>query len=263
MTVALVGTIGAATAASVSPAPAWGTGSTRQKGNLLVCWIAQWGGNAQPTLTSGSFFWTSAEGSIENISSSGIARTDIFYLIAQGGDVAPTIASGAFVEVAQLAEFTGVANPPTPQQVAGNGFTATPGVITAAAADSQVGSLIVVSAALQYSTAATKTTTHTLNNGSLTVNSNDATSTVNHYSFGYSISTSNAVADSDSISYTTTKNTAMAAALASFPPAVLLSSQLHHHSPNPSHSRPRQSRARFMVAFPKLWTPKLWLPETA
>ncbi len=213
MAFALVGTIGAV---SVSPGgggavtPNWGTGESRTAGNLLVCWYGV--GNDGTNATVSGTGWLVAKQAGGTSQNTGIA-----YKVATGGDAAPTITPtlfGSGIVSAQVAEFSGgiiLENTGT-----GSG-TSSPQTVVCGSANKANGNLVLVACAPFYNAAATKTTGHSLNNGA-TANTtkNDGTSTANHYSFTYGITTGHSVADSDSYTFTTTNITGNASCIASF-----------------------------------------------
>jgi hypothetical protein len=100
----LVGSVGAVVTSSFESqpvSPAWGTGQSRSAGNLLIMWVTGAGATTVPTTPSG---WSIA---VAETSTAGSGATaSIFYLIATGGDAAPTI-PGVFLITwsARLAEF--------------------------------------------------------------------------------------------------------------------------------------------------------------
>lgn len=215
MAYALVGSAGTATrnATSNSPlTPAWGTGESRTAGNLLICWAG--GGNTAtfPATPSG---WSIA---VQEAGTASACSMTIFYMIATGGDAAPTLAAASLTTwSAGLAEFSGNdASAPVDQSGVATGTTS-PQAATASAVDAASGELVIYGADFHYTAAAVKTSSFSLNNG-MTGNeqSNDATSTVGHFRFGWAITTGNASADSASLTYTTTSIKAAAVVAASF-----------------------------------------------
>lgn len=202
MAYALVGTAGGLSFASVSPVtPSWGTGETRTAGNLLICWAAtnsSASNIATPTGWSLGFSGTSA-------SSLGVA---IFYKIAAGSDAAPSVAFLGTECQAQLAEFSG--NTATPIDQTGTFIGSGVGTTTASTSvlDVAIGELVVAAGAARYSATATKTTSHTLNNGATANNAgnNDTDSTkLLHVRNAWGVTTSNSLVDSDDFTVTTTK----------------------------------------------------------
>ena len=214
MAIALVGTIGAVSqgAAGAAVTPAFGTSENRTAGNLLICWVAGDAVATAPTTPSG---WSVGK----TVTGTSCAAA-IFYKIAAGADAAPTIAAvTSQVWAARLAEYSGNNAVPLDQVSSATGTTS-PIVATNGSADVVSGELMVVAAADFYSTAATKTLTHTLNNATATSTSNASTSTVSHYDFAYGVTTTNASADSDSYAFTTNKITGSALVLCSFKPTI-------------------------------------------
>lgn len=132
---------------------------------------------------------------------------NVFYKPNCGaGETAPTVNGSTFTAGA-LAEFTGAAtNSPLVDSNSVGGVTS-PQVPTNTQRVQQTGGLAVGISGLNYTMAATKTTSHTYNNGTA-VNpaswNNDATSTADHFRFSYALLTSNASADTLSAAFTTT-----------------------------------------------------------
>jgi hypothetical protein len=262
MAPALVGTAGAVSLGStdVAVTPSWGSGENRTAGNILICLCVGIGANTYTTVPTG---WTAAGGGALTTSS---FVSFLLVRTATGGDSAPTFpAVSSIAWAAQVMEWTGI-------RAAWDNFstgyvsgTSSPQYGNTSADDTAPGELYVVAGAALYSTASTKTTSHSLNNGTLTTQSNDGTSTTTHYNFGYGVTTSNSTADQDTFTVTTTKLSAVVnpggAILLPVVAATNPSSRRHR---SPLHNvRKVPQRGRFMVAFPKLWTPSLWLPETA
>ena len=212
MAIALVGTIGAVStgASGAAVTPSWGTSETRVAGHLLLCWVGGEGAATLPTTPGG---WTVAAQKAGTSSSA-----TLFSKIATGSDSAPTIAlATSVIWNVQLAEYSGNDNSATPDKSATASGTTSPIVATDGSADSNPGNLVVGVAEIFYSAAASKTLTHTLNNGATpTATDNHATSTANHYSFCYGLTTGNSSASSDSFAFTTTNITGAALAFATF-----------------------------------------------
>jgi len=209
MAYALVGTIGTvATGTNTTVNPTFGTGENRTANNLLIAWIAI---DNSTTLPGTPATWTRA---ISRTGTSTAVAVD--YKIASGGDAAPSYTSAATIAV-QLAEFSGNRTTGVEDQEGTAAGTTSPQTATTAGADTALGELVISAATSFYSMSATKTTSHTFNNGaSDTETSNDATSTASHYNFAYGITTSNAAADSDAYAFTTTNITGSAVAIQSF-----------------------------------------------
>jgi hypothetical protein len=213
MAYALVGALGAeaqATAVNTAVSPAWGTSENRTADNLLICWVSGWSSATFPTTPSG---WNIA---IQKAGTS--CSATVYWRIATGGDAAPSIAAAASTAWgAQLGEFSGNTAASPVDQTANAAGTTSPLSANAAASDVAVGELLVAAAAMWYSSAATKTTAHTLSTvGSTNSNSNDGIATTWHWNFAWATTTSNSGADQDSFAYTITKITGTAVVLASF-----------------------------------------------
>lgn len=87
-----------------------------------------------------------------------------------------------------------------------NAALTTPIVATNSAVDATSGSVVIGVGAAAYNNAATKTTSHTMNNGATdTEVSNDATSSIAHYNFSRGVTTGNASAQTDSFAFTATQ----------------------------------------------------------
>jgi hypothetical protein len=220
MAYALVGTIGNAvlSTAGTAATPTFGTGESRTAGNLLICFCSVTGSNTIPTTPSG---WSVAV----QFAGGTTTYAEIFYKIAAGADAAPTIAAITNgLIAAQLAEFSG--NAATPLDKTGaNSSTSSPLTATLNAADTASGELLLVTGADFRSVARSPNDTWTSNNATITqAGNNNAVSSVNHYSFGYSLATtSNASADTAVMTLSvTTSITAVTVAAATFklvPPA--------------------------------------------
>ena len=211
MPIALVGSAGAVSqgASGAAITPAYGQPPTAW--NLLVCPLIVQGATTNPAIPSG---WSNA-GFLAGTS----CGAKFLYRIATGGDAAPTIAlvTGA-VLTAQLMEFSGITiTSPLDHDMVAAG-TSSPFSASGALPDVAAGELIVYCAGALYSVAATSTLAVTLNNGATatdTANSG-ATSTVDHYEFGYGVTTSNAVHDMTTFTLTTTNETGAIINAASF-----------------------------------------------
>jgi hypothetical protein len=212
MAYALVGTAGAATLGSSGAAvtPAWGTGENRTLNNLLILWVVGFGVTTFPTTPSG---WSQA---------TGLAGTSmcaaVYFKIAAGSDAAPTIAAlTSQAWAGALAEFSGGVTAAPVDQSMGSQGTTSPLSSPGAGPDLLAGELVVASGGAFYNASATKTISHTFNNGATsTERTNNATSTPDHYDFSYGITDSNALTDTDTFAFTTTKITGAAVANASF-----------------------------------------------
>lgn len=203
---ALVGSLGAVSTATSPVTPAFGQSPTA--GNLLICWGIAFAVASAPTLSAG---WTAATTEAAN------CGVGIWYKIAAGGDTAPTVTNVGQTISTQLGEFSGNAtSSPVDQTGSGESSVSNPFVITAAAADAAVGELFVYCWAGFYSTAATKTLATTPNNTTAHDTTNNGSSTVDHYAFGYGITTTNSAADNASCSATATKLTDIEGVVASF-----------------------------------------------
>ena len=127
--------------------------------------------------------------------------TWVWYKVAAGSDVAPTFSSsGATFMAGILVEFAGPTN--SDQSVAGlSGGGGVALTLTCAAPDGAAGDLVVSSMYMGHGSAETTTQTASFNNGATATRlaNNDSTSTINHYSFSYGVTTSNSVATSGTI----------------------------------------------------------------
>jgi hypothetical protein len=189
MAYALVGSIGTNVTGTTSVSPSFG--QTPTANNLLVAWV----GDTAATINTPSG-WTKIAGS----------NMVFYYKVAAGSDAAPTFsdASATFM-TASLGEFSGGATSSLEDQNANNVGTTSPQTPTCGAADTASGELWVGGVFLTYSMSATKVTTWSLNNGAITAFwDNDSVSSANHYRFGYCVTTSNASADANTETFTTT-----------------------------------------------------------
>ncbi len=216
---ALVGTIGAVqqSAAGAIGTALYGASETRATNDLLVCWV---GGAGTATLPGTPAGWLVAA-SVAGTSCS----AEILYRVATGADAAPSVAAVAStVWSMQLAEFSGNAtSSPLDQHGTATGTTS-PITATDGGADAAIGELICIAGSVFYSSASgTKTTSDSVNNATMTTTTNTGT-VVNHYDFGYGVSTANSAADSNALTYTITHITGAADVLASFklPPFVFV-----------------------------------------
>lgn len=251
MAFALVGSRGVVSqgAAGAAVTPAWGTGSNRTAGNLLVALVAQGAVNAVATISSG---WTNAAG----FSGGANAWAGIFYRIATGSDAAPTVTpgTGSGLLSVMLEEWSGSASSSVVDQAAGNGGTTSPLAVTASGVNAAPGELTLFAFSIWYTAAAIKTFTDSWSSNFTptlpTVTDNAATSTAVHYHFADTAGNNTAaVADSDSFSYTVTKIGAAALVLASF--------KLASSDPFPTGYPENRSRTYLRMHH----RGDLWLPE--
>jgi hypothetical protein len=201
MAFALVGALGAATqgaAVNTAVTPAWDAGASRTAGNLLICFCASTGAGTFPTIPAG---WSEARAQIGTSCAAGI-----YYKIATGADAAPTIAAIPSSRIAaQLAEFSGNATISPLDQNSFNGGTTSPRTFTMGAPDATSGELLVLAGADFRSAARTPNDTWTSNNATITqAGNNNGVSSVDHYSFGYGVTTSNASATTGVMTISTT-----------------------------------------------------------
>lgn len=185
MAYALVGTIGAQTqgASGGSVSPTFGTGESRTAGNLLILFVGVTGSAATAPTPSG---WNSGV-----VVSGTSCYAGIYWKIATGGDTAPTYGgvSGALI-AAQLAEFSGNATSSPVDKTGGGSGIGSPVTAILSAADTATGELLIIASADFRSAARTSSDTLTSNNATITqAGSNNALSSANHYSFGYSLAT--------------------------------------------------------------------------
>ena len=214
MAIALVGAMGAYQTVSVATiTPAFGQATTA--GNLLVAWLS---GNGTATITVSGSGWTSgiqAHGTFDTAA--------IFYKPNCGaGETAPTFTLTAATKFnGRVAEFSG-ANTVSPLEKTGttvvNASPTSPQVVNASAADAASGNLVLATAHIRDTATDTTTLTDTLNNGATATNHQDdgATTTNRHESSAsYGITTSNASADQDSLTFSSAA-TSVVQVIASF-----------------------------------------------
>lgn len=217
---ALVGSEGTVATGTTSCTPSYPQAATA--GHLLVVWVSNFGSAGFPTTPAGySNGAQKAGSSAESIS--------IFYKIAAGTESGTLSISGMSGSgcAAKINEYSGNASSsPLDENATGSGSTS-PATAAAIIVDGQSGDLVVYGHTFFYSTANTKTTTPTMNNGA-TANQtkNDSTSTVNHYNYGWGITTGNAAGDSISTTFTTTKISGTGTGLVSFSPAAGVTVQI-------------------------------------
>ncbi len=210
MAIALVGSLGAASAEASPSTPAFGQSTTA--GNLLIAWVRARGAAGIGVTGTG---WTIA---------AGVAATPdtalVYYRANCGaGEAAPTFTND--LNVAQLGEFSGAdTTAPLENNSGANATSATsPVADSCASADTATGNLVVSAFAPLSSKAETITTAITFTGGiATTVNAanNDATSVARHYRFAYGLTTTNTGADTASGSDTSMNITTLAIAIASF-----------------------------------------------
>jgi len=205
MAFALVGSYGTPSqgAAAAAVTPAYGAGSSRTAGNLLVLRFAVTGTTTAPTVTAG---WTPAGSGSGNS-----CYVAIYYKIAAGGDAAPTVngvASG--VIAAQLAEYSGQVTSGDVRESGGSSTQSTTSPVTAnnTAVDAGSKNLLLMVAADKRSTARASNDTWTSNRGTPTLTgSNNGVSSTEHYSFADILSTdSNNNVDTSTLTLSITTN---------------------------------------------------------
>lgn len=191
--ISLVGTVGAAgpsvSNGGGSRTPAWGTGSNRTAGNLLVAICSDPSTNTFWSTGNPPAGWSTA------ITKAGASfgAVGIYYKIAAGGDAAPTFNGGNRL-YAQLMEFTGNAAASVLDQTGTLAFAATPATVTAAAADAASGELIIAAFSTRDLTNAN--TTLAMNNATAQASNSNGGTAPDMFNFGYGITTGNASADS-------------------------------------------------------------------
>lgn len=209
MAFALVGSAGTVATGTGSVSPTFAQPTTA--GNLLVAWVTSYTGD----ITSAG---SPPSGWSVGINVSAATDMVIFFKANCGaGESAPTFTAAAGTMFARLAEFSG-GETVSPGEWGGNATgLSSPDTITAGGADLSAGELVLSVTAYNYSMSATKTTSHSYNNGaSSTAVSNDATSTATHYRMSYGITTGNASADTMTDTFTVTNITGRAAGRVSF-----------------------------------------------
>lgn len=192
-----------ATAAAASAVtPTWDAGATRPVGALLVCWAAgtTTGVATVPGTPSG---WSTATPSVIESGTSGQAVSIIFYKIATGGDTAPTIAGAAGMTwFVQIGSWTGNDTSSPIDKTGSVNAAASPGVPTNSGVDAAIGELFCYMGTEFITTAATSAAfVSTPTNFTANDTTNKATISASHYLFGWGITTANAVADKDSITF--------------------------------------------------------------
>lgn len=220
MAYALVGSLGAVVqSTSGGSITTLAYGQTPTANNLLILWIACAASANTPGTPSGWTSWSTGTGI-----SCGCA---ILYKVAAGGDSAPTISAiTSSVQSAMLGEFSGNDHSNPQDQAGGASGTTTPISGNTGVVDQAAGGLVITcSSAFYSSSSGTKTTSDSLNNGATAHTTTNTGTSVNHYDFCWGITTSNASADSESLTVTTTHLTGCVMALGSFkmpPPPVIV-----------------------------------------
>jgi len=208
MAIALVGSIGTVATGTTTASPTFG--QTTTAGNLIIAQLTCSGATV-PGLPSG---WT-------NFLGTGTGNAIYWKENCNASETAPTFTPGGSFVAVRLAEYSGAKTVSADDQTGNSTSTTSPATATAAGADGAAGSLIVSVDRLVYSMAATKTTSDSFNNGATPTSSadNDATSTIDHYRFSYGITTGNAGADTNTVTFTITNILSTTFRIASFEPA--------------------------------------------
>lgn len=200
---------------TTSVAPVFGQPPTA--GDLLTLQFSNFGSASSPAAPTG---WTLA---VKSASASAEAAA-IYWRIAAGNDTAPSLTGlGGSACNAMLSEYTGNTTLAGQFVDSGNNSgSSSPLNGVCGSIDQQINLLVAVGSCL-YTTAATKTLTHTFNNGATAnATSNNAVSTVDHYAYAWGvITTPNNASDSTSFAFTTTKISGTGLAIASFQPGPL------------------------------------------
>lgn len=257
MAIALVGSVGTLANGTTTVQPGFGQATTA--GNLLVGWAFQIAGTGSINVNQG---WS--------MSPSAALGFALAYKQNSGaGETAPTFSTSSGTPTsfsAQVAEFSGAATSGALDQNRSAAGAATPQVTTALAADADAGELVIAMTGVVLSKAGTDTTTLALNNGTITSTANnDATSLINHFRFGYCVTTSNAAADAATATDTSMNMTSLLAALVSFKLASTAyqprNSAINHQNPGVLmeawHHKARSWRKKIGgIVVPDLWTPE-------
>lgn len=200
MAIALVSAGTEATGAT-SAAPAFGQSTTA--GNLLILVASSSGANS---LSNSDGTWTL--GKTQDGTST---HATIWYKPNCGaGETAPSVTGGSATVRATLLEFSGVVtSSPVDRAVASASLSS----ITAAGVDASSGELMVTVDMYHYATSGTVTTTDTYNNATaVNIGNNDSGNTGNHSRSAYGITTTNGVADKNTVTQTTLGGSAPAQA---------------------------------------------------
>lgn len=191
---ALVGSLGAVQVGASGASITCTLGQSATAGNLLILWVTSYSTITLPAAPAG---WSVAK-QVASAASSG--TSSLFYKIAAGADANPVVAgiTSTFLD-GMSGEFSGGAtsSPLDQSGSAANNSPASPKTTAAGSTDAALGELVVYSNCWVLGGAGTFDNTTTANNG-LTPNdtSNNATSILRHYTFGYGITTGDSVADS-------------------------------------------------------------------
>lgn len=194
MAYALVGSAGSAVGSTTGVTPSYG--QTPTAGNLLIAWACT------PTNTAATIS-TPSGWSVGFAPAIGAA---IFYLVAAGGDAAPTMSSGGLNVIAKVAEFSGNDQSSPLDQHASSTGVGSPRTATCSAADATTGELAILCGTAGYTAVGTKTITQSCNNATSTTNdTNSGASSSSFYTFGYAFNTTNSTADVNTMTMTTQK----------------------------------------------------------
>lgn len=219
MAPAIVGSPGPVSqgASGAAVTPAWDAGASRAFANTLILGVVTQGSATLPTVPAG---WR-----VSNQRAGTSSTASIFYKTATGHDAAPTVSAiTSAVITAQLTEYSGCDADLNFVRDNGGAASGTTSPITATAGVAAAsGELVVSAGGALYASAATATLADTFNNGATaTDTTNNATSTVNHYCFGWGVTTSKASSQTDQLAFTGTPSDAVLVAVClrvSRPPA--------------------------------------------
>lgn len=215
----LVGSLGAVVqSASGAAISGLAYGQTPTKNNLLITWWLGLGATTLPSVPTG---WTAAVTRQGTSCAAAIA----YRISVSGNDAVPAYgAITSSVQTVQLGEFSGnsltdirsAVNPPRDVTGVGSGTGASTS-IAAGQPDLVGGELLIYCTGALYSVAGAVTLSSALNNGAASHDTtNNATSTVDHYCFGYGITTSNASNDTDTFAHTSSNITGAVGCISSF-----------------------------------------------
>lgn len=214
MAFALVGSVGAAvqgTAGAAVSTLAWGTSETRAAGNLLLCFCTVTAVATLPGTPSGWSIGAQVAGTS--------CSATVFFKVAAGSDAAPTIAAiTSGLIAAHLEEWSGNATSNPIDETGTNTGTTSPRTATLFAADEATAALVAMAGADRRSVARTPNDTWTSNHGTPTLRaSNNAVSSLDHYSHATLVTNSNSGADTAIMTLSvTTSITGLAVAAISF-----------------------------------------------
>lgn len=199
--------------------PSFGQATTA--GNLLVAWVCVPGSSSVVTTCNDSNWLLAAGGGEAGIT--GDIMTLWYRPNCGASETAPTFAHSGSTQafIARLGEFSGADTSSVLGHAASGESATSPVTITMSGADSVSGCLVLSVGYTNLSMSGTHTSSDTYNNGATQtdVASNDGTSTQNHYTFAWGLTTGNSAAQNDAFASNSMSLFSIWSALATFLPA--------------------------------------------